>query len=124
MTHKQVNVGREENICSYSEAKTYLIEEIIPKVEYTLEKFTAEQDMSFTKKFLRLDKNTVTQSECTISYTCELCQYTTKMSNTLQRHMEQCHTDQLNVVCIKCRMGSSITELAGNRWKHNCPFNP
>lgn len=95
--------------------KINFIEDIIPKVEYTLKTFNPELLKGVNDKTKSLKE--------WISFCCEFCGFDILGQNKwkhLVQHFKDVHKDELAVLCCECRQQFDIRYLAENRWAHSC----
>ncbi|GJQ72045.1 hypothetical protein Trydic_g3146 [Trypoxylus dichotomus] len=124
---------------NYSEkSKTInFCEIIIPKIEYTLKKFSAEEDVeaadvsfrSLSSQSTRLSRELNERNKFSdmikgsITYECSWCKdsFTGEFAcNSIMNHFKTVHKGEQAVVCFKCRKEFGIAHLAGSRWAHGC----
>lgn len=114
-------------------------EVLIPRVQFTLHSFTAEQDTSPQISFKSINSYkaalesgqkleditelwSIIMNTC-IEYKCLFCKITFTGSNAQKKilsHLEYEHKNEQSVLCFKCRRQFEIKNLAGNRWSHDC----
>ncbi|KRT86820.1 hypothetical protein AMK59_1414 [Oryctes borbonicus] len=137
---KMTYVRNKKMAYSNSQTKNKTInfcEILVPKVEYTLKKFTAvedgdESDITFKSlwsqnaklqrelnernKFNDMIKGAITYecSWCSVSFVGEYAY------SSIVTHFKMVHKGEQAVVCFKCRKEFGIAHLAGSRWKHDC----
>lgn len=97
-----------------------------PRVQYTLEKFTAQEDTkSENVSFLDLEanfKDPLSETDV-ITYSCNMCDVHFpgfKGKAQLNKHFEDKHQAEQVLLCCMCNKDFDFNYLAGNRWGHQC----
>lgn len=95
--------------------KVYMNEEIIPKIEYTIERLgICEPGANFV------------YNNNNIRLSCQFCNEDylgLKSFEMLLEHMKSEHSDEIDVICPKCKATFAVFDLVARRWKHSCTNN-
>lgn len=55
-----------------------------------------------------------------IVYNCLFCKETALSNFDIWKHLRTEHNMEQPVLCFRCKQQFKITDLSGNRWKHEC----